>query len=173
MHKERKYNAKYLKKADGTRGYDLTDAGMDKVVEHASQGGTIRELAKLFGVGASTISHWHDEEHPNFKPQFAEAWEQGQYNFTATLRESQLELGRVNASMAIHLGKHYLEQNDKPMEHHHLHRVIGTMPDYEQTPEQWAANFAPEPVLEHHKHIEMEVDDAEIVERESETGQKR
>lgn len=41
------------------------------------------------------------------------AWEEGQQNGRLSLRRKQIRLASVNASMAIHLGKHYLEQEEK------------------------------------------------------------
>ncbi len=46
-------------------------------------------------------------------PQVRRAWEEGQQNGRLSLRRKQLRLASTNASMAIHLGKHYLEQEEK------------------------------------------------------------
>lgn len=170
MTKKRKYNTKYIRLTD-TGGYALTADGEAKVFEHASRGGGIVELSKLFGVSHSLLSRWKDENDGSYNSDFAGAYEAGEYEFTDVLRESQLELSKVNASMAIHMGKHYLGQDDKPQEHHHLHQVIGTLPNYDSSAEDWARQFAPDPVLEAQKRLEMEVEEAEVVEvQQDETG---
>lgn len=166
------YNPEYLKLKPNGRGYELTEKGQEKAFEHAQLGGTQAELAGLFGVTQKTISLWSDETHKEYKPEFADAWKRGHYYFVAGVRESQFELSKVNAAMAIHLGKHYLGQNDKPVEHHHLHKVVGTLPDYEQGADDWAKNFAPDAVnqIEEARRIEMDVEEAEIIDNETGEG---
>lgn len=46
-------------------------------------------------------------------PKVKRAWEEGQQNGRLSLRRKQLRLASTNAAMAIHLGKHYLEQEEK------------------------------------------------------------
>ena len=65
--------------------------------------------------------------------------------------------------MAIHLGKHYLEQKD--VQHVEINKrvqIVGTLPDYGQTAEDWARQFAPTPLQQVPRSLEAE--DVEIIE---------
>ena len=147
-------------------GFQLTAEGVSKVTEHATLGGTMSELATLFGCDSSTLSKWRDKNGQNYNEEFDRAWAAGEYAFKMGLREAQAQLAAVNASMAIHMGKQYLGQDDKPQEHVHTHRVIGTMPDYDMAPEEWKEKFAPSGIdqIDYARRVEAAVEDAEIVE---------
>ena len=61
------------------------------------------------------------------------------------VRESQLNVASDNATMAVFLGKQYLGQKEEqPSQTVNVqHYVVGTMPDYTTTPEQWLHHFQP------------------------------
>lgn len=68
------------------------------------------------------------------------------------LREKQFAVAGDNATMAAFLGKQILGQRD---EQHLIQQgeqvvrhVIGAMPDYKMTPEQWQKQFAPDEIRE-------------------------
>ena len=66
--------------------------------------------------------------------------------------------------MAIHLGKHYLEgQEDKPQEHNHTIRVVGTLPDYSASSAEWSKQFAPDTVQQLAQPKVINADDIEVV----------
>lgn len=139
----------------------LKKAGYDLVYNHARIGGSVKEVAGVLGVNVRTAQQWTTT--PERNPEFYEAYNSGRWEFSKELRESQVELAKVNSQMAIHLGKHFLGQDDKPQEVHHLHRVVGTLPDYDATSADWQRKFAPDPVVDGGKLIEQEIEDAEVV----------
>ena len=139
----------------------FTSEELRLIEEHASIGGTVTEIAGRLGINARTAQDWTNSATAN--PAFHKAWHAGRWRFVTELRKSQFELATMNSQMAIHLGKHYLGQDDKPQEVHHLHRVVGTLPDYDATSADWQRKFAPDPVIDGGKLIEQEIEDAEIV----------
>lgn len=150
-------NKKYFTMRNG--GYLPNEAALEEIYQHARRGGTQAELADMFGISRAVFNVWISKD-KNARPDVREKWFQGQYEYKSQLRENQLSLSEVNAQMAVHLGKQYLGQDDKPQEVHHLHRVIGTLPDYDQTSNDWARQFAPQPVVDAGRLIEAEIEDA-------------
>lgn len=69
---------------------------------------TTRECAAVLGVSHQTfIATMHRH------PELAEALERGKETGKTSLRRTQFRLAEKNASMAIFLGKNYLDQTDK------------------------------------------------------------
>lgn len=139
----------------------FTKEELDLIENHARIGGTVTEIAGRLGINARTATGWTSE--PQRNPAFHKAWHKGRWDFITQLRVAQAELASMNSQMAIHLGKHYLGQDDKPQEVHHLHRVVGTLPDYEATSADWQRKFAPDPVIDGGTLIEQEVEEAQVV----------
>ena len=131
------------------------------IEDHASIGGTVSEIAGRLGINKNTAQKW--TESATAAPAFHKAWHAGRWRFVTELRKAQAELAQVNSQMSIHLGKHYLGQDDKPQEVHHLHRVVGTLPDYDATSADWQRKFAPDPVIDGGKLIEEEIQEAEVI----------
>ena len=69
---------------------------------------TTRECAAVLGVSHQTFIAFSNKH-----PQVAEALEQGRETGKSSLRRTQFRLAEKNASMAIFLGKNYLDQADK------------------------------------------------------------
>ena len=112
----------------------------------ADLGCSLKEIASVIGISARTLQAKNnaDEGDRRYDRAFSRAYNAGRSRYLMHIRKSQKDLAEVNASMAIHLGKHELGQHDKPQEHVHTHRVVGTMPDYDATSEQWRKRqFAP------------------------------
>lgn len=139
----------------------FTKKQLEEIERHARLGGNATEIAGHLGLNPRTVQFWTTE--PDRNPEFHKAWHAGKWAFTQELREAQVELSKMNSQMAIHLGKHYLGQDDKPQEVHHLHRVVGTLPDYDATSADWQRKFAPDPVIDSGKLIEEEIQEAEII----------
>lgn len=72
---------------------------------------TKHEIASFFNVSEDTIENWcHREYNENFSAIFSKKRETGKIS----LRRSQFKLAEKNATMAIFLGKQYLDQKEKP-----------------------------------------------------------
>lgn len=69
---------------------------------------TQAEAASYFKITPTAFRKLLEEN-----PKVRRAWEEGQQNGRLSLRRKQLRLASTNAAMAIHLGKHYLEQEEK------------------------------------------------------------
>jgi hypothetical protein len=69
---------------------------------------THKEAADVLGVSRSTFTTFltHSKK-------ASEAWEMGSGQGKASLRRNQFEMSKTNATMAIWLGKQYLEQVDR------------------------------------------------------------
>ena len=67
---------------------------------------TEEEIAACLGVKIDTLHAKHNES------LFLEAYQKGRENGKMSLRRHQFELSKVNATMAIWLGKQYLGQKD-------------------------------------------------------------
>lgn len=67
---------------------------------------TEEEIAACLGVKKDTLHTPHN------KKIFLDAYEKGRENGKMSLRRNQYELSKVNATMAIWLGKQYLGQKD-------------------------------------------------------------
>lgn len=74
----------------------------------AAMQATYGEAASFFGVSTKAFKKALARD-----PRLQRAWDQGQENGKLTLRRKQHRLASTNATMAIHLGKHYLGQTDK------------------------------------------------------------
>jgi len=149
-------------KVNDNGGYEFTEVGLETVTEMAAEGASIAEIARYLRVTPRFLQRMHNPDDSKFDINFSDAYDDGRHEYILSLRRNQKVLSESNAQMAIHLGKHYLEQDDKPVEHNHLHRVVGTLPDYNATSEEWARQFAPS-ALQHKKPIELDVEDAEVV----------
>ena len=142
------------------------------VQELAMEGASIAEIARYLRVTPRFLQRMHNPDDSKFDPDFSDAYDDGRHEYILSLRRNQKGLSETNAQMAIHLGKHYLEQDDKPVEHNHMHRVVGTLPDYNASSEEWARQFAPSALQQHSKPISIDVEDAEVITSEltNETG---
>lgn len=133
------------------------------VLELSSLGSPIPEIADYLKVSQHWLRHRLDTEHDDFDEVVFAVYNNGTGEFRKRLRQAQQNLAEVSAPMAIHLGKTYLGQREKvEVEHNHVH-VVGTLPDYAQTPEQWRAQFGPQSsqaALPQPHHLEAE--DAEF-----------
>ena len=75
----------------------------EQVEKLASMQCTYEEIASFFGVSKSTISD-------NFRTEITKGRSVGKIS----LRRNQFKLSETNATMAIWLGKQYLDQKDYP-----------------------------------------------------------
>jgi len=128
--------------------YELTEIGLMHVLELSTLGSSVTEIASYLRITPTWLRKSLDEEdEEHFRPNVAEAFHAGQGEFKKRIRIAQANLGDVNPQMAIHLGKHHLGQTDKQeIEVTKTVHIVGTLPDYAQTPEQWRKQFAPEAV---------------------------
>lgn len=69
---------------------------------------TYAEAAAFFGIKTSSFKNLLGQD-----PKAKMAWERGLNQGKLSIRRKQMRLASVNSSMAIHLGKNYLEQQDK------------------------------------------------------------
>lgn len=159
-------NEKYIVKVSGC--CELTDLGRSEMAEHVRLGGTLRELSDLLGVKYETVKQWNAKSSSAFWPEFNQIWTENLHAYRKELRMNQMLLSQTKAAMAIHLGKNTLDgQEDKPQEHNHTIRVIGTMPDYGATSAEWSKQFAPTTVHQLAQPKVINAEDVEVVERES------
>ena len=68
---------------------------------------TVREAAAFFGVGVNRMKEILETD-----KRAAAAWEEGQQRGKIALRRKQFNLADKNSSMAIFLGKQWLNQSD-------------------------------------------------------------
>ena len=151
-------------KVKGTQAYVLTGLGLAHVKEMAALGSSMTEIAEYLKVDKSWISRSCNPESDTYDHLVHESFLEGQSEFKQRIRRHQLELSEHNATMAVHLGKQYLGQKDQVQEHHHVHQVVGTMPDYDKTSDEWKRQFAPDAVLR--------IEDAQVLEIENETTER-
>jgi hypothetical protein len=140
--------------------YVLTGLGLVHVQEMAAVGSQYAEIAAYLRVGVDWVRRSVDDEHDHYDANVANAYHEGRGEYLRRLRQAQQNLADVNAQMAIHLGKQDLNQRDDAVEHRHVHQVVGTMPDYEASSDQWRRQFAPE-ALQPMRAIDVE--DAEVI----------
>lgn len=84
----------------------LNEAGEEMVRKLAAVMCTEEEIASVLGVSVELLHNSANNE------TFAECYKRGKEQGKASLRRSQFELAKKNASMAIWLGKQYLGQCD-------------------------------------------------------------
>lgn len=72
----------------------------------ASFQATKAEAAAFFGIGRKTFNKLLEDKRAR------KAWEGGRETGKLSLRRRQFSLSGTNAQMAIHLGKHWLGQNE-------------------------------------------------------------
>lgn len=123
--------------------YVMTDIGIAHVAQMAALGCSIGEIAQYLRVSGSWLRETLDIEHDNFRQDIADAFDEGTTEFKKRIREHQYNLAETNAQMAIHLGKHHLGQKDDALEVNHNVKIVGTLPDYGSTPDDWRRQFAP------------------------------
>lgn len=161
------------KKASGRPGcivpgpndsFMLTDIGLTHVLELAALGCSQTEIAEYLQVSRQWVQAILDEDGPKACPEAINAFRQGRAELSRRLRQAQLMLADTNAQMAIWLGKQHLNQRDQPIEVTKTVKIVGTLPDYKLTPEDWSRKFAPS--LEPRKLVSEDAIDAEVVERE-------
>lgn len=71
---------------------------------------TLSEIAGFFDCSEDTVERWCKRE---LKASFAETYKKHSAGGKISLRRAQFKLAEKNASMAIWLGKQYLNQTDK------------------------------------------------------------
>lgn len=157
-----RYRPGCVERVPGSRELKLTRKGLAEVFGQAALGATPVQIAAHLRVSFDWFRDKIDPDHQYYDPEVHDAYHEGRSELTTKLRQQQLSLAETNAQMAIHLGKHYLDQHDRPVEHNHKHMVVGTMPDYQQTPETWRQQFAPT-ALQDLKEAEIEIEDAEVI----------
>ena len=158
--RERKPRAGLIE-VDGP-AYHATGLGLAHIQEMAAIGSQPAEIADYLRVGTEWVRRAIDAEHEQYDPDVADAYSEGRHEYLKRLRQAQQNLADVNAQMAIHLGKQYLDQRDAEVEHRHVHQVFGTMPDYDATSDSWRKQFAPEAMQA--RPMKIEVEDAEYEE---------
>lgn len=89
---------------------------------------TYTEICSWFDVTDKTLNNWCKKEYGmNFSDVFAIKREKGKIS----LRRAQFQLAQKNASMAIFLGKNYLQQTDTMRVESHmdgkLHQLIDSL----------------------------------------------
>lgn len=161
----------------GEKKYRLTDLGLEVVRELALIKCPESEIAAHLGIAMPAFRKMLDETSDSYDPDLEDAIAEGHGEFKKMLRQRQIDLAETNAQMAIHLGRVFLDQHDKSqVEHTHRHAVVGTLPDYNSTSDDWKRKYAPEGVLkiEEQRRIEMgDIEDAEVVEvRREESSEK-
>lgn len=125
--------------------WTMTDIGLMHVLELSSLGSGITEIADYLRISNDWLHQRLNLEHEKFDPAIYDVYSQGLGEFKKRLRSAQQTLGDVNAQMAIHLGKHYLGQVEKSqIDITKTIQIVGTLPDYAQTPEAWRAQFGPQ-----------------------------
>lgn len=146
----------------GSPSWELTEKGYELIREHAVLGCPVSEIAEAMRVDAQWLSK-RIEESPICDPLANEAYLEGMAEYKKNLRASQIALSASNAQMAIFLGKQSLGQRDQQtIEVNKRVQVVGALPDYAQSPEDWQKVFAPraqQPAIPLRA-----VEDAEIVE---------
>lgn len=71
---------------------------------------TQEEICGVLGVSNKTLERWCKKE---YKANFSEVFREKRQVGRMSLRRSQFKLAEKNATMAIWLGKQYLDQRDK------------------------------------------------------------
>lgn len=146
--------------------YHLTDTGRMHILEMSALGCSVAEIAKYLRVSREWMVQRLDETSEFFDELAANAYNDGAGEFTKRLREGQARLAEVNAQMSIHLGKHYLDQKDvQHVEVSKKIQIVGTLPDYGQTAEDWARNFVPTPLQQPQPPRALDAVDAEFEEQ--------
>lgn len=150
--------------------YHITAMGLVHVEEMAALGCSKTEIADYFQVDKSFFSRVMDPEDPAYDAEVHECFLRGDTTFKQRLRRHQLELSENNATMAVHLGKQYLNQKDQVQEHHHVHQVVGTMPDYDKTSDEWKKQFAPTGIV---RIADSRVEEAQVIDATAESDEDR
>lgn len=71
---------------------------------------TEEEIAAVLDVSVDTLERWTKR---TYKRRFAEVYAEKRQGGRASLRRNQWKLSETNPTMAIWLGKQYLDQSDK------------------------------------------------------------
>lgn len=71
---------------------------------------TQEEICGVLGVNSDTLNKWCKSE---YKANFSEVFKEKRQLGKMSLRRSQFKLAEKNATMAIWLGKQYLDQRDR------------------------------------------------------------
>jgi len=146
--------------------YRLNELGLAQVTELASLGAKIPEIAQYLRVSGEWLRQAMDAEGDNFQQDVLDAFDEGSSEFKRRILQHQAALAETNAQMAIHLGKHHLNQKDDATEVNHNIKIVGTLPDYGNSADDWKRQFAPTPVqaMEAPKPTKQaDVIDAEVV----------
>lgn len=88
------------------RGRKRIEIDEKQLHELASIHCTQAEAAGVLGVSLETLKNRLKEE------KYREVWDNGLMDSKASLRRTQFDLAKKNATMAIFLGKQYLDQKD-------------------------------------------------------------
>jgi hypothetical protein len=146
--------------------YQFTELGLAHVREMAALGSSPSEIARYLRVSPDYIQKAIDPDSGRYREDIAEAYDEGASEHVLRLRKHQDALGETNAQMAIHLGKHFLGQKEDTQEINHNIRVVGTLPDYTASADDWKRQFAPSALqaVEAPKPSRANVIEAEVVE---------
>lgn len=124
MAKKNKQQLKVAKKKSKNPYIDLMDSGGGRPIKLISEQGEvfITKLAGLMCTDEEIAAMMSDENesisvdtllNENNKATFTDCKAKGQAMGKVSLRRNQFALSKVNANMAIFLGKNYLDQTDK------------------------------------------------------------
>lgn len=150
---------------DGT--YKFTERGLREVGDLARVRCSAEEIADYLGMKHAVYLRLLDPESALFEPNLKAVIDGGYLEFKKTLRLNQLALSETSAAMAKHLGEVYLDQQKvQQYDVTHKHAVIGTLPNYDQSSDDWKRQFGPEAMqkLEEQRKIEARRADAEDAE---------
>jgi hypothetical protein len=125
--------------------YMLTDVGLAKIQELAQLGSSIKEIAEYLRVSVDWLRERLDEDDGDDRVR--QAYLDGQSEFRKELRIAQRNLALESAQMAIWMGKQHLDQSDRQqIDINKKITVVGTLPNYRQTPQDWEQTFVPQGV---------------------------
>ena len=122
-------------------GVEFTEDGMVTLYDNLRSGATEDEICDYFTIDVDTYRKLISEGgqcHHIFRRASAE--------LRIQVRRAQLNMAHVNASAAKLVGTHVLGQGNEPPPEDQKKSVVGSMPDFEATPDDWAHQFAPRQV---------------------------
>ena len=147
--------SKYSGIARNLLRYRTTDDGSGNKVsklEFTGQGQEELEELLITGCSAEEICDYFVLDYEDYEiligknGQVNELYRVSTAKYRKSLRENQLKLSGKNAAMGRHLGAHALGQPKEPAVKADPDKptpVVGTMPDYGATADQWKDKFVP------------------------------
>lgn len=160
----------YIVEVDGR--FEFTEKGYAKLFELAELGHTKKEAAEFFLVSVNWFNGITREGSQD--PEAYERWVDGVHSLRGELRQSQKDLSKVNAQMSIWMGKQHLGQLEQlNVEVNQTVHVVGTMPNYTLSADDWARQFAPDAAQPALPPAQRAAVDAEFAEIKDEARDKR